>query len=46
MSNEEAYIDQLNKQEEEEDYTPSSTYGDYSPPCPWGAPGMCADDFI
>ena len=29
-----------------EDYTPSSTYGDYSPSCPWNAPGMCIDAFI
>lgn len=30
----------------EEDYTHSSTYGDYSPSNPWNAPGMCIDDFI
>lgn len=46
MSNKEAYIDYLNWQEEEEDYTPSSTYGDYSPSSPWNAPGMRVDDFI
>lgn len=31
---------------EGEEYTPSSTYGDYSPSSPWNAPGMCIDDFI
>lgn len=27
-------------------YTPSSTYGDYGPSCPWLAPGMSISDFI
>ena len=27
-------------------YTPSSTAGDYSPSCPWKAPGMSIRDFI
>ena len=27
-------------------YTPSSTRGDYSPSCPWNAPGMSVSDFI
>jgi hypothetical protein len=27
-------------------YTPSSTYGDYSPSNPWNAPGMSVKDFI
>ena len=27
-------------------YTPSATYGDYSPSCPWNAPGMSIHDFI
>lgn len=27
-------------------YTPSSTYGDYSPGNPWDAPGMSAHNFI
>lgn len=27
-------------------YTPSATYGDYSPSCPWKAPGMSIHDFI
>ena len=32
--------------EDEEDYTPSSTNGDYSPSNPWDAPGMKMSDFI
>jgi len=32
--------------EEFEEYTPSSMYGDYSPSCPWNAPGMSVSDFI
>lgn len=32
--------------EEEEYYTPSATHGDYSPSCPWKAPGMSISDFI
>ena len=32
--------------DEEDDYTPSSTYGDYSPSNPWDAPGMSISDFI
>ena len=31
---------------EEEKYCPSSTAGDYSPSCPWNAPGMSTRDFI
>ena len=31
---------------EDEEYIPSSTYGDYSPSNPWDAPGMSASDFI
>lgn len=31
---------------EEEHYTSSSTAGDYSPSCPWNAPGMSVRDFI
>lgn len=27
-------------------YTPSATHGDYSPSCPWNAPGMSISDFI
>ena len=30
----------------EEEYTECSTYGDYSPSCPWKAPGMCVEDFL
>ena len=32
--------------DDEEDYTPSSTRGDYSPSNPWDAPGMSVRDFI
>jgi hypothetical protein len=31
---------------EDEEYTPSSTNGDYSPSNPWDAPGMSISDFI
>lgn len=31
---------------EDDDYCPSSTAGDYSPSCPWNAPGMSIRDFI
>ena len=31
---------------EDDDYTPSSTNGDYSPGNPWDAPGMSISDFI
>lgn len=34
------------EEEEEEEYTPSSTGGDYSPSNPWDAPGMSVSDFI
>ena len=32
--------------EEEEEYCPSATMGDYSPSCPWNAHGMSIRDFI
>ncbi len=32
--------------EDDDDYTPSSTAGDYSPSSPWNAPGMSVRDFI
>lgn len=32
--------------ESENFYTPSCTNGDYSPSCPWNAPGMSIADFI
>ncbi len=32
--------------EDEEDYTPSSTMGDYGPGNPWDAPGMSIWDFL
>lgn len=31
---------------EDDEYTPSATAGDYSPSCPWEAPGMSVADFI
>ena len=34
------------EEEYEEEYCPSSTNGDYSPSCPWNAPGMSIKDFI
>lgn len=34
------------EEEYEEEYCPSSTHGDYSPSCPWNAPGMSIKDFI
>ena len=36
----------VDEDEEEEEYVPSSTYGDYSPSNPWDAPGMRISDFI
>ena len=32
--------------EDDDEYIPSATYGDYSPSCPWNAPGMTVQDFI
>lgn len=32
--------------DDEDDYTPSATRGDYSPSNPWDAPGMSIHDFI
>ena len=32
--------------DEDEDYVPSATRGDYSPSNPWDAPGMKISDFI
>ena len=37
---------EFDDREEEEDYCPSATNGDYSPSCPWNAPGMSIRDFI
>ena len=31
---------------DDDEYTPSATRGDYSPSCPWNAPGMSIHDFI
>ena len=34
------------KDDDDEEYTPSATHGDYSPSNPWDAPGMSISDFI
>lgn len=34
------------RSEDDEEYVPSSTNGDYSPGNPWDAPGMSPSDFI
>lgn len=41
-------IDSVRSEDEEyyDEYTPSSTNGDYSPSNPWDAPGMKLSDFI
>lgn len=49
--NELAFLNEDSKDEDslydyEDDYTPSSTFGDYSPSNPWDAPGMSIRDFI
>jgi hypothetical protein len=36
----------FNDEDDDEDYTPSATNGDYSPSNPWDAPGMSIKDFI
>ena len=33
-------------EDDDREYTPSATHGDYSPSCPWNAPGMSISDFI
>jgi len=38
--------DDMEEWEFEDRYTPSATRGDYSPSCPWKAPGMSISDFI
>ena len=37
---------ELDEEDGDEHYAPSSTYGDYSPSNPWDAPGMSIHDFI
>ncbi len=37
---------ELETEEDREEYTPSSTAGDYGPGNPWDAPGMSIHDFI
>jgi len=40
------YYDWTEQEQEEREYCPSATNGDYSPSCPWNAPGMRISDFI
>lgn len=41
------YIPEVDEDEDDDyHYTPSATRGDYSPSCPWKAPGMSVSDFI
>ena len=37
---------ELDEEDDDEHYIPSSTYGNYSPSNPWDAPGMSIHDFI
>lgn len=34
------------EEDRENHYCPSATAGDYSPSCPWNAPGMSVKNFI
>ena len=36
----------IETESEDDEYIPSSENGDYSPSCPWDAPGMSIRDFI
>lgn len=38
------YLDEM--EYGDEPYVPSASNGDYSPSCPWNAPGMSVSDFI
>ena len=38
--------DDCEQDDEDEEYIPSATNGDYSPSNPWDAPGMSISDFI
>lgn len=40
------YLDELRPEPEDYHDIPSATAGDYSPSCPWNAPGMSVSDFI
>jgi len=40
------YWERMEMRSDESNYCPSSTTGDYSPSCPWNAPGMSVKDFI
>lgn len=39
-------FDETLLEENNDEYTPSATYGNYSPSCPWNAPGMSVSDFF
>ena len=39
-------IDEDSYPDEDEEYVPSSSNGDYSPSNPWDDPGMSVSDFI
>lgn len=41
-----AELEEAKGEYDERHYTPSATAGDYSPSCPWNAPGMSISDFI
>ena len=43
---EETAIDRALEKIKDDDYTPSTENGDYSPSNPWDAPGMSISDFI
>lgn len=42
----EYYAEDYEHYDEDDEYTPSATRGDYSPSNPWDAPGMSIRDFI
>ena len=43
---EETAIDNVMREDDDDEYIPSCTRGDYSPSNPWDAPGMSIRDFI
>lgn len=45
-ADEEFEDEELSFEMEDDFYTPSALAGDYSPSCPWNAPGMSISDFI
>lgn len=46
MEENNGYLKAESDAENDEQYTPSAEAGDYSPSCPWNAPGMSISDFI